>query len=128
MVCKEDRSCERQHGGQSVSWLIAFPVTILLLLTVIQFGAWWLSYHDATKAADIAYYTARVRGASATEGITAGQQSAGESSTIKNMVVEVSKTGETVTVTITGEAPSLSPFWSGPAITRTVSGPSEDSF
>lgn len=118
---------ESQRGSQSVTWLIAFPVTIVLLLTVIQFGSWWLSYHDASKAANAAYYTARVRGGTPNEGIAAGNRAVGTTSTIKNMQVEVARSGDDVTVTVTGEAPSISPLWPGPAITHTMSGPTEDS-
>ena len=99
-----------ERGSAAVQTAILFPVVLLLVFGIIQ-GALW--FHARNVALGAAQEGAR---AASTEGGTGGEQRAHEfvgnltgGTLIRDLQVSGTSTGETVTITVTGNAPSLVP-------------------
>jgi Flp pilus assembly protein TadG len=103
-----------------------FPVVLLLVFGIIQGALWFHARHIALGAAQEA-----ARAASAVDGMDAGQRAHEFVGTltggtlIRDLDVPVANTAEAVTVTISGNAPSLVPGISGVAVSQRASAPIE---
>jgi Flp pilus assembly protein TadG len=109
-----------------VQTAILFPVVLLLVFGVIQGALWFHARHIALGAAQEA-----ARAASAQDGTGAGQRAhqfvrdLTGGTLIRSLDVDVTATPETVTVTVTGRAPSLLPGSSGVIVEQSATAPIE---
>jgi hypothetical protein len=106
---------------------VVFPLVILVTIMIVQAGMWYY-------ARDIALAAAR-SGVAAGRGYQqspqAGQQRADEvlaqtaGTSLLDSHAATSATAERLTITVTGRAPSLLPFFGGISISQSASGPRE---
>jgi hypothetical protein len=114
----------REDGYASEA--IILPGIFLLLFAALQGALWYLGSNVAQTAAVAAYTTARAYQSTTSNGQTAGTQVIdGMSGFLQDPQVDVTRTANTVTVTVTGVAESLIPGVHLPPVTRTVTGPVE---
>lgn len=115
-----------EDGSSNIASLLIVPVALLLVFLVPQAGAWYFATTVAQSAANTAYSTARVMDGSTAEGQAAAYQViAQHSGTLQGASVSISTTGEQMTVTVSGTAPSFTGQWISPKVTRSVTGPVE---
>lgn len=101
------------------------PVLFGVFFVIVQGAVWLHAGNIAQAAASSAYNAARLFDAGAADGVAAGTASAEQAGTVLDgAVVVVDRTITTVTVTVTGNAPTLVPGWDT-HVERTVSGPVE---
>jgi len=120
----EDPRSDR--GSATIQGVIAATVMMLLVMAVMQVSIWAHAHHVAAAAAQTALATGRAEdgtvAASAGEGAESLGRNAGGSLAIDTITVE--QGAETVTVTVTGEAPSLIPGLEWP-VEASATGPRE---
>lgn len=119
-----DPSNERGNAGVQAAMI--FPVILAVIFTIIQ-GA--LVYHAgniADASAGAACNEARLYESTNADGYAAGYETAHQSgSSLHNTQISITRTGDDVTATVTGNAPSLIPGL--PLhVSRTVTGPIEE--
>ncbi|WP_231839563.1 TadE/TadG family type IV pilus assembly protein [Blastococcus saxobsidens] len=124
-VVSRRRSGER--GAASVELAVAFPVVLLLVMTLIQAALWFYARSIALGAAQEGAREGRVQPAS-----TARAQSAAEGfldQTAQDLLtgrdVTVAGSPSSIEVTVTGTSLSLFPGLSGWSVTQTAVGPVE---
>ena len=105
---------------------ILFPVALLLIFGIIQGALWFHARHVALGAAQQG-----ARAASAESG-TGGEQRAHEfvagltgGTLLRDLAVTQTTANDIVTVTVTGNAPSLLPGVGGLSVTQSASSPIE---
>ena len=115
-----------ERGSAAVQSAILFPIALLLVFGIIQ-GALW--FHARTIALGAAQEGAR---ASSAEGGSGGELRAREfvsnlagGTLIRDLDVNETATGETVTITVAGKAPSLVPGVSGLTVRQSATAPIE---
>jgi Flp pilus assembly protein TadG len=114
-----------ERGSQTVEAIIVLPVLFGVFFVIVQGAVWLHAGNIAQAAASSAYNSARLYDAVAADGVAAGTVSAQQTGTVWDAtVVVVDRTLTTVTVTVTGTAPTLIPGWDT-HVERTVSGPVE---
>jgi len=114
-----------ERGSQTVEALIVLPVLFGVFFVIVQGAVWLHAGNIAQAAASSAYNSARLYDAVAADGVAAGTVSAQQTGTVLDAaVVVVDRTMTTVTVTVTGNAPTLIPGWDT-HVERSVSGPVE---
>ncbi|MGO3089935.1 MAG: TadE/TadG family type IV pilus assembly protein [Galactobacter sp.] len=124
--CECLRWCRSRVGSVPVEAVVIVPLFLAVAFTAIQVGMYFHAKNVAHSAASAGYNESRLEGAQAGDGSGAARNVLGRNSgALKSPGVSVSKGGQSVSVTVTGRGPSLVPFWSGPQITETVSGPNE---
>ncbi len=90
------------------------PVLIIVIMMVFQVGMFWHAKQAADVAAEEAVEAAQVAIATEADGYSGAAAILGQAGNLTNTVVTVNRdiaTG-TVTVVITGDAPSIIPFGS----------------
>lgn len=108
--------------------VVIFPVVLLLIFGAVQAGLFFYARSVALSVAQEALTDARVETGSVAAGIARGQQflaAAGGDGVLPGGAVSASRSATTVTITVTGTAPSALPGISGLPVTQTVSGPVE---
>ncbi|POH64610.1 MULTISPECIES: TadE/TadG family type IV pilus assembly protein [Cryobacterium] len=114
-----------ERGSQTVEALIVLPILFGVFFVIVQGAVWLHAGNIAQAAASSAYNAARLYDAVAADGVAAGTASAQQTGTVLDgAVVVVDRTITTVTVTVSGNAPTLVPGWDT-RVERTVSGPVE---
>ena len=114
-----------ERGSQTVEAIIVLPILFGVFFVIVQGAVWLHAGNIAQAAASSAYNAARLYDAVAADGVAAGTASAQQTGTVLDgAVVVVDRTMTTVTVTVTGTAPTLVPGWDT-HVERTVSGPVE---
>ncbi|GGA67848.1 hypothetical protein GCM10011490_18050 [Pseudoclavibacter endophyticus] len=119
-------TCARdERGASSVEAALVLPVLLVLFFSIVQGATTLHAGNVAQAAAQAAFEEGRLLGGSAEDAIAAGLRSAAASGTaLTGVTVDVAITETTITVTISGSAPSLVPGI--PVhVERTVSGPRE---
>jgi len=120
------RKLRGEKGAQTMESLVTIPLTLLIIFLIVQVGFYFHANNVASSAASAGYNAARAEGTTAEEGrVAANRVLAENSGALTRSGVSTTRSATTVTVTVTGNAPTLVPFWSGPKIERTVSGPAE---
>ena len=115
-----------ETGQSNVAALLITPIALLLVLAVPQAGAYYQASTVAQSAANAAYSATRVLDGSTAEGRAAAQQVIDQhSGTLQNATVNISRSGERMTVTVSGKAPSMTGSWLSPEVSRSVVGPVE---
>lgn len=110
--------------GEIAANTAIFVLVILLLFVVLQFGLWFYGREVAAAAAQHAVDAARVESGSAAMGEATANQYLGQVGGLPDATVSVTRTSETVTVTVHGQAVSIVGFID-PPITVTVTAPVE---
>jgi hypothetical protein len=110
--------------GEIAANTAIFVLVILLLFVVLQFGLWFYGREVAAAAAQHAVDAARVENGSAAMGEATANQYLGQVGGLPDATVSVTRTSETVTVTVHGQAVSIVGFID-PPITVTVTAPVE---
>lgn len=105
-----------QRGSVSTELVIATPVLLLLVMLVVQFALWEHAQHIAEAAAQRGAETARVERGSDAAGRAMAQTAVAQlgGSLLVDPVVSVSRSGDVVTVDVTGSAAAVVPFLSLP--------------
>jgi Flp pilus assembly protein TadG len=115
-----------ERGAVSAELVIATPLLLLLIMSVIQFALWQHAEHIASAVAQQGVAVGRLQGETA----TAGQN---EAQTVLNQLgptvlvdsnITATRTAATTTVTVTGHAESILGIFSLPVKAVAV-GPSE---
>lgn len=114
------------RGAVTLQNVIVAPVLLLILAIFLHLGILLHANNLAQAAATSAYNAARDFGGSSQDGTAAGLAilNQGGSSPIKHPAVIVNRGANTVTVTVTGNAPSFVP-WITTGVDVTVTGPTE---
>ena len=113
------------RGAATLQNTIIAPVLLLLLALFLHLGIILHANNLAHAAATSAYNAARSYNASSSDGTTAGLAVINQNGTpISGAAVDVDRGAETVTVTVTGTAPSFVPGLNT-AVDVTVTGPVE---
>lgn len=113
------RAALRREDGWAATAII-YPLLFVLVIAFIQLALWFLGNDVAQSAAVNAYQSNDAAGVQAGTEIVAAN---GE--LLKAPIVRVTRTAESVTVTVTGRPLSLIPGLNLPTISRSVTGPIE---
>ena len=117
---------ERERGSGAVEAVIVLPFFFTLVFAIIQGALWFQASNIAHAAASAAYEQARTINGSVVGGIGAGEVFVGRHpGTLTGATVSVDRTDASVTATVRGTAPAIVPFWTGPVVERSVTGPTE---
>lgn len=116
----------QREDGVAVTTPILTLGSLVLFMIVLQLGFWFISNNVAQTAANAAYTSARGYQSDADAGRDAAWQLLnGLGSFLPDATVDVTRTGESVTVTVTGNTRAVLPGVPLPAIAHTVTGPVE---
>ena len=102
-----------EQGSSVVEWVLLTPIMLLLIFTIIQFALVWHAEQVAQAPASQALSAARIQGG--TQG--AGQREAQHildqlaGGTLPTRQITVTRTATTASVTVTGTAESILPFF-----------------
>ena len=117
---------ENERGSATLENIIIWPAVLIFLFGFFQFALWLHARDVAHGAATAAYYEARVLNGTAEAGQAAGAQAIENANgTINGASISVSRTPETVTVTVSGGTSLIVPGWPGSSVSETVTGPVE---
>lgn len=120
------RKSDDRESGQVVGAAILLPATFVVAFLVLQIFLWFQANNVAESSAAAAYSDSRTDDGTSLTGQQAGEDVLNhQQGTLKNATITVDRTPDTVTVTVKGSAPTPFPFWNGPEITKTVSGPTD---
>ena len=113
-----------EEGLTSTELAVVMPVLIALVLVPFQIALWWHAHQVADGAAREAVDAAQVVTATDDDGIRAAEWFLDAAGNLTDPQVTVTRTAETVTVEITGQAPRLIPGldWQ---VTARAAGPTE---
>ncbi len=114
-----ERSCLRSRLGDeagvtSTEVAVIMPALIIVIMMVFQIGMFWHAKQSADVAAEEAVEAAQVATATEADGYSGAATILGQAGNLRDVVVIVDRdeVAGTVTVTITGRAPSIIPFGS----------------
>jgi Flp pilus assembly protein TadG len=116
-----------ERGSTSVELAIAFPVILLVLMTLIQAALWFYARSAALGAAEEGARQGRLQPASVDRGRSAAQDFLTRTAhdLLTRTAVDVSASPTTIQVTVTGTSLSLFPGVGGWSVTQTAVGPVE---
>lgn len=120
------RVLHSDRGSVSAELVIATPVLLLMLLTIVQFALWSHATHVAQAAASHGLAAARAQGGTAAAGGAAAQQMLDElaSGPLTETSVHAERTTMSAAVRISGSATSIVPFLHMP-VHAEAAGPTE---
>ena len=106
-----DQRSRSESGEATTEMVLAVPVLMLLILTVIQFGLWYHASHVAESAAQEGARAARWHDATNEDGVDRARQfiDAAASSLISDVDVSVARDAQTVRVEVRGKVQSIIP-------------------
>lgn len=105
------RRCRGDAGSASTELVIVMPLLLLLVLASVHLGLWFHARHLVNAAAQEGARAARVSGATDSDGYDRAQQILGDlgSSSVTSPAINVTRSGGSVTVSVTGQAPPVIP-------------------
>ena len=114
------------RGAVSAELVIATPLLLLMLLTIVQFALWSHATHIAQAAASQGLAVARAQDGTAAEGAAGAQQMLDQlaSGPLSGASVSADRTTTSASIRISGTATSVIPFLSLPVHAEAV-GPVE---
>lgn len=115
---------DERGASSSVAFMVLFPVVMLVLFVGLHLTIGSIGQSAAQGAAVAAYNQGRLYGASTSAAEAYGQQIIENSVGVLGGTVDVGSDGNTVTVTVTAEVPTIVPGI-GNQVSATVSGPVE---
>jgi Flp pilus assembly protein TadG len=115
-----------ERGSVSAELVIATPLLLLLIMSVVQFAIWEHATHVADAVAQQGLAVGRLQGASAATGRAEAQSVLDQlgSGVLVNSDITATKTPATTTLVVTGRAESIVGLFSLP-VRATAAGPSE---
>ena len=115
-----------QAGSVATELVIVTPVLLLLVMVVVQFALWEHAQQIAQAAAQRGAETARIEHGSDSQGLATAQAALAQlgGRLLVDPQVEVSRTSLVVTVSVSGSAEGVVPFFSL-AVHATIAGPIE---
>ena len=119
-------SARSQAGAVATELVIVTPVLLLLMMVVVQFALWEHAQHIAQAAAQRGAETARVEHGSDAQGLATARQAITQlgGNLLVGSSVTISRSGDVITVDVTGRADAVVPFLELP-VTATAVGPVE---
>lgn len=114
----------RNDRGAVTAQVAVLPAVLVLFFAVVQISLWFYARSVATTAARHGLDAARVEAGSEGDGEATARQFLGQVGGLRSSGVVVSRGAEEATVTVTGEAVNVLPFFSAP-ITVTLDAPVE---
>lgn len=101
------------QGSASVQLVVCFPLVMLVLISVIQAGAWFFAVDTAQSAADHAAWTARTLYGTADGGQADAEQVLRQigNQSLHDAHVVVDRSAHEVTAIVTANGPHFVPFW-----------------
>lgn len=112
-------------GVATLEAAVIAPALLFATMALVQAALYFMATTSVTNAAQIALETARTDTATAQAGEGAGGSYLSKQSMVTDSSITVQRGTDTVTATVTGQAPSLVPFLTLPTIQRTIDGPVE---
>nr|WP_240522162.1 TadE/TadG family type IV pilus assembly protein [Amycolatopsis vastitatis] len=111
MLAHVRRAVSGDRGAVTVELVIATPLLLLALLTIIQFALWSHATHVAQAAASQALAAARVQDGSSSAGHAAGRRMLDDLARgpLRDPQIDVTRTTTEVTVGVHGEASAVLP-------------------
>ena len=125
-VVRALRTTGRDRGSSSVEAVVLLPFVFLLLFAMVQGGLWFHARAVALGAAQEGARVAAAENSSAGAGISAASSFIADAGkdVVRNPAISGSRSPTTVTVTVTGQAQSLIPFFN-PSVAQSASFPTE---
>lgn len=114
----------KDERGSAVESALIMPLVLLLILAIVQGAIYFNARTTAHAVADTAYQEQRLYGAEPNDGLTAANGLLEDVTALNNGNVAVAQSPTTVTVTVTGDVPTIVPGidWN---ISAVVTGPRE---
>lgn len=105
------RRCRGDSGSASTELVIVMPLLLLLVLASVHVGLWFHARHLVNAAAQEGARAARASGATDSDGHDRAQQILGDlgSNSVTSPAIVVTRSGSSVTVSVTGQAPPVIP-------------------
>lgn len=105
------RRCRGDSGSASTELVIVMPLLLLLVLASVHVGLWFHARHLVNAAAQEGARAARASGATDSDGYDRAQQILGDpgSNSVTSPAIVVTRSGSSVTVSVTGQAPPVIP-------------------
>lgn len=103
-VCPARRS---DRGSSTVEVAVLMPLMMLLLMAVVQTGLWFHTRAVMATAANKGLDAARIEGGTDTDGRAAANEFLQHSGALNERSIDVSRSTDTVTVTVSGRVVSL---------------------
>jgi Flp pilus assembly protein TadG len=104
------RRLRDDRGSSTVEAALWMPVLFALIWLAAQLALWLVAQHAATAAATTAVDQARLRGATTADGTAAGRRQLDTTGMLRQHSLQVRRSANTVTVTVTGSAPQILPI------------------
>jgi len=101
-----------ERGMTTIQVAILFPVVLLWLMLIVQYGLWWHAKQVANAAAAEAVDAAQVSDGTAADGEAAAASYLGQSGNLENVTVAVDRQPTVVIAEVHGDAPQLVPGFS----------------
>ncbi|MEU5259753.1 TadE/TadG family type IV pilus assembly protein [Amycolatopsis sp. NPDC021455] len=111
MAWRVRRALSGERGAATAELVIATPLLLLALLTIIQFALWSHATHVAQAAAAEALAAARVQDGTAAAGHAAGQQLLDQlaQGPLRSSQIDVERTATSVSISVQGEVVAVLP-------------------
>lgn len=112
-VVRRLRTSPRDRGAGSVEVVVLLPLVFLMLFAMVQGGLWFHARAVALGAAQEGARVAAAEDSTAGAGIAAATSFVADAGTgvVLDPSVTGSRTATTATVSVSGQAQSLVPFW-----------------
>jgi Flp pilus assembly protein TadG len=112
-------------GSGTLEFVILIPVLLLVLFGITQGAFWYHARNLALAAATEGLQTARTEQGTPAKGEQAATSFLARAGGLDTSTVAIDKTPTTVTVTVTGTAPSILPGLMNLSVSQTATGPVE---
>ena len=101
-----------ERGMTTIQVAILFPVVLLWLMLIVQYGLWWHAKQVANAAAAEAVDAAQVSDGTAADGEASASSYLDQSGNLENVTVVVDRQPTVVIAEVHGDAPQLVPGFS----------------
>ena len=118
------RRVHDERGELTLQLAVLFPVLILFVYLSVQVGLWWHAGQIADAAVAEAVESAQVEGATDADGADAAVWFLSQAGYMQDVTIQVGRTADTVTATVTGDAYQIIPIGSWP-VSASATGPLE---
>ena len=103
------RRLRDERGMTTIQVSILFPVVLLWLMLIVQYGLWWHAKQVANAAAAEAVAAAQVPSGTESDGDAAAHRFVDQSSNLTGVTIVVSRRTDIVVAEVRGTAPRLVP-------------------
>ena len=116
------RARRDESGSVSVEMMVLLPVVMLIIGMVFQTALLFHAQHTISVAAEEAVESGKIDGATAADARKGANDVLSQTGALRNITVTVDRGTDVVTVTVTGDAPTLLGSWQ---VTSTAQSPTE---